>query len=138
MDDLLKNFLLPKIYGKIVGESSFKAMKKKKSVYIFCSLSWSSLSLIRYSHFNKKLRHTRLLRTTALGYKGWRKNSLRERRNIFVSDDDPQRFSFIIYTTLILIYDVLYSFRLCYIQFKEVKILWGPGAEGKIWGPEAG
>ena len=29
---------------------------------------------------------------------------------------------------LILIYDVLSSFRLCYIQFKEVEILWGRGA----------
>ena len=37
---------------------------------------------------------------------------------------------------LILIYGVLSSFRLYYIQFKELKILWGPGAEGGIWGPE--
>ena len=29
-------------------------------------------------------------------------------------------------------YHVLFSFRLCYIQFKEVKILWKPGAEGVI------
>ena len=127
LHDLLKNLLLSKIYGKIVGESSFftfntclfclfcmiflriyfyqkfmekllvkvllKGKKKKKSVYIFCSLSWSSLSLIRCSYFNKKLRHTKLLHTTAPGYKGWRKNSL---RNIFVSDRDPQWFFFII------------------------------------------
>ena len=33
---------------------------------------------------------------------------------------------FLYYTTLILIYDVLYSFRLYYIQFKEFKIFWGP------------
>ena len=38
---------------------------------------------------------------------------------------------FLYYTTLILIYDVLYSFRLYYIKFKEVKILWGPGAGGR-------
>ena len=41
---------------------------------------------------------------------------------------------FLYYTTLILIYDVLYSFRLNYIQFKELKILWGLGAEGR--GPD--
>ena len=54
---------------------------------------------------------------------------------------------FLYYTTLILIYDVLYSFRLYYIQFKEFKILWGPGTEDRmwergagdrIWGPEVG
>ena len=39
---------------------------------------------------------------------------------------------FLYYTTLILIYDVLYSFRLYYIQFKEFKILWGPGTGGRI------
>ena len=32
----------------------------------------------------------------------------------------------------VLIYDVLSSFRLYNIQFKKVKILWGPGAEGRI------
>ena len=35
------------------------------------------------------------------------------------------------YTTLILIYDVLYSFRLYYIHFKEFKIFWGPGDEDR-------
>ena len=35
----------------------------------------------------------------------------------------------------VLIYDVLSSFRLYNIQFKKVKILWGPGAEGRIWEP---
>ena len=30
---------------------------------------------------------------------------------------------------------MLYSFRLYYFQFKEVKILWGPGAGGQMWGP---
>ena len=39
---------------------------------------------------------------------------------------------FLYYTTLILIYDALCSFRLYYIQFKEVKILWGPGSGGRI------
>ena len=38
---------------------------------------------------------------------------------------------FLYYTTLTLIYDVLYSFRLYYIQFKEFKIFWGPGAGGR-------
>ena len=32
---------------------------------------------------------------------------------------------------------MLYSFRFYYTQFKEFKILWGPGAEGRIWGPGA-
>ena len=96
------------------------------------------------SYFKHMLRHTKLLHTTAPGYKGWRKKSLRERRNIFLSDRDPQRFSFIIlsliilpliflyYTTFILICDVLYSFRFYYTQFKEFKILWGPRAGGRI------
>ena len=44
--DLLKNFLLLKIYEKILGE---KFMKN------FCSLSRSSLSSIRGSYFNNKL-----------------------------------------------------------------------------------
>ena len=43
---------------------------------------------------------------------------------------------FLYYTTLILIYDVLYSFRFYYTQFKEFKILWEPdmraGAGGRI------
>ena len=55
------------------------------------------------------------------------KNSFRERRDILLSERDPQRF-FLYYTTIILIYDVLSSFRLYDIQFKEVKILWGLGA----------
>ena len=38
---------------------------------------------------------------------------------------------FLYCTTLILIYDVLLSFRLYYIQFKELKILLGPGARGR-------
>ena len=38
----------------------------------------------------------------------------------------------VFYTTLILIYGVLSSFSLYYIQFKEVKILWGPGAVGRV------
>ena len=42
------------------------------------------------------LRHTKLLHTTAPGYKGRRKKSLRERWNVSLSDRDPQRFSFII------------------------------------------
>ena len=33
---------------------------------------------------------------------------------------------------------MLYSFRLYYIQFKEVKILWGPRAEYEGQGPGAG
>ena len=33
------------------------------------------------------------------------------------------------YYHLILIYDVLSSYRLYYVQFKEVKILWGQGLE---------
>ena len=45
---------------------------------------------------------------------------------------------FLFYATLILIYDALYSFRLYYIQFKEVKILRGPEAEGRIWRSGAG
>ena len=43
---------------------------------------------------------------------------------------------FLYYTTLILIYDALSSFRLYYIQFKEVKILWRLGAEYEGWGPD--
>ena len=46
--------------------------------------------------------------------------------------------NFSLFTTLTLIYDVLFSFRFYYIQFKEVKILWGPGAgcEGRGRGPD--
>ena len=54
------------------------------------------------------------------------KNSLKERRDILVLIVIPNDFFYC--TTLSLIYDVLPSFRLYYIQFKEVKILWGPGA----------
>ena len=54
LHDLLKNFLLLKIYEKSLSESSFKM--QKKNVYIFSSVSWGSLSLIRGSYFNKKLR----------------------------------------------------------------------------------
>ena len=39
-------------------------------------------------------------------------------------------FSLLFYLNLV--YDVLYSFWLNYIQFKEFKILWGPGAGGWI------
>ena len=60
------------------------------------------------------------------------KNRLRERRNIFVSARDPQRFFIMIYTTLNLTYDVSYSFRLYYIQFKESKVLWGLGVGDRI------
>ena len=55
------------------------------------------------------------------------KNSFRERRDILVSGRDPQTI-LLDYTTLTLIYDVLSSFMLYYIQFKEVKILWRLGA----------
>ena len=37
---------------------------------------------------------------------------------------------FLYYTAFILIYDVLSSFSLYYIQFKEVKTSWELGAEG--------
>ena len=57
------------------------------------------------------------------------KNSLRKRRGILASDRDLQRV-FFFYTTLILIYNVLSSFRLYYILFKEVKIFGRPGAGG--------
>ena len=40
-------------------------------------------------------------------------------------------------TTLTLIHHVLSSFWLCYIQFKEVKILWGAEAGCKSRGPRA-
>ena len=102
-------------------------------MYIFCFLSWSSLSLVEGSYFNKKLRkdflllssyiaslrHNNLLHTTAPGYKGSRFCSL-------------SSAVFLYHTTLILICYVLSSFRSYYIQFKELKILWGlvPGAEG--------
>ena len=65
----------------------------KKFVDKFCS-PFFVLSITSY--LNKKLGHTKLLHTTALGYKGWRKNSLYERRNIFVSDHEPQRFFVIV------------------------------------------
>ena len=42
------------------------------------------------------------------------------------------------YNNLILIYDVLSSYRLYNVQFKEVKILWGLGARDWIWGLGAG
>ena len=58
--------------------------------------------------------------------RGERKNSLRERT------------TFLCCTTLTLIYDVLSSFRLYYIQFTEIKILWGPGAQNRMWGPGSG
>ena len=50
---------------------------------------------------------------------------------------------FLYYTTLILIYDPLSSFRLYYIQFKVVKIFLEPGAGDwgsgtGDWGPGAG
>ena len=53
------------------------------------------------------------------------KNTFRQRGDILVSEHDPQRF-FFIFNTLILIYGVLSSFRLCYIQFKEIEISWKP------------
>ena len=37
---------------------------------------------------------------------------------------------------LILVYDVLSSYMLYYVQFKEVEISWGPRAGG--WGPGVG
>ena len=53
-------------------------------------------------------------------------DSLREHRDILflivILND------FLYCTTLTLIFDVLSSFRLFYIQFKEVKVLWGSGA----------
>ena len=44
----------------------------------------------------------------------------------------------ILHTTLVLISNVPSSFRLYYIQFKEFKILWEPGARGRILGPGVG
>ena len=44
----------------------------------------------------------------------------------------------ILHTTLILTYNVQSSFRLYYIQFKEVKILWEPGARGGMLEPGVG
>ena len=41
---------------------------------------------------------------------------------------------FLYCTTLTLIYDVLFSFKLYYIQLKEVKILCGSGAGGRRLG----
>ena len=49
------------------------------------------------------------------------KNTFRQRGDILVSEHDPQRF-FFLFNTLILIYGVLSSFRLCYSQFKEIEI----------------
>ena len=50
-----KTFLLLKIYKKTLGEISLKR-KNKRNFSICFSLSWSSLSLIRGSYFNKNLR----------------------------------------------------------------------------------
>ena len=52
------------------------------------------------------------------------KNSLWERRDIFV-------FVILNGFSFFLNY-VLSSFRLYYIQFKEVTFLWGPGAEDRM------
>ena len=57
--------------------------KKKKSVYIFCSLSWNSLSLIQCSYFNKTLCHNKLLHNSAPGYKGWKKKIASGKARIF-------------------------------------------------------
>ena len=65
------------------------------------------------------------------------KNSLRKRRNILVSDRDFATI-FCYYNNLILIYDALSTYRLYYVQFKEVKILWGSGAGYEGQGPGAG
>ena len=54
------------------------------------------------------------------------KNSFRERRDIFIFNLYLQGFF------LTLIYDMLSSFRLYYIQFKEVKFLRETGAGGPI------
>ena len=51
------------------------------------------------------------------------KNSLRKRRDILVSDRYQQQL-FHYYNNLILICDVLSSYWLYYVQFKETKILW--------------
>ena len=40
--------------------------------------------------------------------------------------------------TLILICDVLSIYKLYYIQFKEVRIIWGPGSGVRIWWPGFG
>ena len=46
--------------------------------------------------------------------------------------------NFLCYTNLILIYDVLSSFRIYYFHSKKVKILWRLGAEDWVWRPGAG
>ena len=62
--------------------------------------------------------------------RGEGKYSLRKRRDILVSDRDPQRSFY--YTTLILISDVLSSFRLFYIWFKDDTILRDRGPDNPI------
>ena len=104
-------------------------------MYILCSLSWSSLSLIRCSCFNKKLRHNKLLQATTPGYKGQRKEWLKGVQDYFRFWSWSLTF-FLYYTTLILIYDMLSSFKLYCIHFKEDKVLWRPGPED--WGRELG
>ena len=63
------------------------------------------------------------------------KNSLRGGVGIF-SFWSWSSTIFLYFTTLTLIYDVLFSFRLYYIEFKEVKILWGPDVRTRCWGPD--
>ena len=80
-------------YAKFSKLLKAQSQFSKKFMDKFCS-PFFVLSITSY--FNKKLRHTKLIHTTAPGYKGWRKKSLKEGRNIFLSDHEPQRFFFII------------------------------------------
>ena len=80
-------------YAKFSKLLKAQSQFSKKFMDKFCS-PFFVLSITSY--FNNKLRHTKVLHTTAPGYKGWREKSLREFRNISLSDHDSQRFYFII------------------------------------------
>ena len=96
LHDPLKNFLLLKIYEKNIGESSFKIKKNKRNLSIFfvpyhgVLYPWYDVPILTRSYVTISC-YTLLHQTTR--WEG--QNSFRELRNIFVSDCDPQRFSFI-------------------------------------------
>ena len=106
-------------------------------MYIFCSLSSSSLSLIQCLYFNKKLHHTKLLHTTAPGCTRWRKIGLGS-PGIFsfltvILDD----FSFLYYLTFsprcaIFLQVILHSVEGSWNFMRAGGLR--AGGRGRIWG----
>ena len=129
----LRISLLSKIYGKIVLLKRKKKIKQKEICAYFLFLIMEFLILILTRSYVTRSCYTLLHQVKRIeGKIAWRSAG-------YFRFWSWSSTIFLYYTSLILIYDMLRTFRFYFIQFKEVWILWGPGAEAEsqIRGPEA-